>query len=97
MTTVQVLFEQYKVLPPPIRQELKKLIEQDEPAAGVAPAPNEEGEDNDDDDDSGDTIRISLEALHTSIEQVKLLKAGKAELISVEELFACLDDDESED
>lgn len=30
----------------------------------------------DDDDDSGDTIRISMEALHTSIEQVKLLRAG---------------------
>lgn len=30
MTTAQVLFEQYKVLPPRIRHELKELINEDE-------------------------------------------------------------------
>ena len=75
MTTAQVLFEQYKVLPMPIRQQLKKLINQEEQAAAPSPAP----EDDEDDGDSGDTIRISMEALYYSIEQVKLLKAGKAE------------------
>ena len=51
----------------------------------------------DDDDDNGDTIRISMEALHTSIEQVKLLRAGKADIISMEELFASLKEDEAND
>lgn len=30
MTTAQVLFEQYKVLPPRIRHELKELINEDD-------------------------------------------------------------------
>lgn len=69
MTTAQVLFEQYKVLPKHIQQQYKKLIlEEERPGASVA---------QDDEDDTGDTISISLEALHSSIEQVKLLKAGK--------------------
>ena len=92
MTTAQVLFEQYKVLPPRIRQQFKKLI-----VAADQPSPTPSVADDEDDDDNGDPIRISLEALHTSIEQVKLLRAGKAELMSVEELFASLESDESED
>jgi hypothetical protein len=30
MSTAQILFEQYKVLPPRIRRELKELIDEDE-------------------------------------------------------------------
>lgn len=70
MTTAQVLFEQYKVLPKRIQQQLKKLIEQAEKSAPASLVEN-------DDDDAGDTVSISLEALHSSIEQIKLLKAGK--------------------
>lgn len=73
MTTAQVLFAQYKVLPPRIQQQFKKLIVQaDKPVAASVTV-----EEEDDDDDSGNTIRISMEALNTSIEQVKLLRAGK--------------------
>jgi hypothetical protein len=72
MTTAQVLFEQYKVLPQRIQQQLKQLIVQDGPPAARPPA-----EDNDDDGDTDTHVSISMEALHVSIEQVKLLKAGK--------------------
>ena len=65
MTTAQVLYEQYKVLPPRIRQELKELI--DEGNAPVA----------EDDEENSDTIRISVKALKESIQDVKLLRAGK--------------------
>lgn len=86
MTTAQVLFEQYKVLPKRIQQQFKKLIVQaDEPAARLpTPAANDE-------EDTDTHISISMEALHTSIEQVKLLRAGKAELSTLEELFAELE------
>lgn len=72
MTTAQVLFEQYKVLPKRIQQQFKKLIvEADQPAARpAAPA-------TDDEEDTDTHVSISLEALHSSIEQVKMLKAGK--------------------
>lgn len=87
MTTAQVLFEQYKVLPKRIQQQFKQLIVQaDRPAA---PAADEE-----DEGDTDTTISISLEALHTSIEQIKLLRAGKAKLSTLEELFAELEADE---
>ncbi len=88
MTTAQVLFEQYKVLPKRIQQQFKKLIlEADQPAARpVTPAT--------DDEDTDTHVSISLEALHSSIEQVKLLRAGKAKLSTVEELFAELEADE---
>lgn len=86
MTTAQILFEQYKVLPKRIQQQYKKLIlEAERPAA----APQED----DEDDETGDTIRISLEALHTSIEQVKLLKAGKITGRPAREVLAELRDD----
>ena len=52
----------------------------------------EEDEDNDD-----DTIRISLEALHTSIEQIKLLRAGKIQGRPIGELWAELEEDGMED
>ena len=42
----------------------------------------------DDDDDSGDTIRISMEALRTSIEEVKLLRAGNITGRPVREVLA---------
>ena len=52
----------------------------------------EEDEDNDD-----DTIRISLEALHTSIEQIKLLRVGKIQGRPIGELWAELEEDGTED
>ena len=91
MITAQVLFEQYKQLPDDSQQRLRNLILADR--MGLTLLPDSA---NDDDDDSGDTIRISLEALHTSIEQVKLLKAGKAELSTLEELFADLESEPHE-
>ena len=93
MTTAQVLFAQYQVLPPRIRQQFRKLVV----AADKPVTPRQTLGDDGDDDDSGDTIRISMEALHTSIEQVKLLRAGKADIISMEELFASLKEDEAND
>ena len=82
MTTAQVLFEQYKTLPDDGKQHLRNLILADK--LGVTLLPDtEEG-----DDDSGDTIRISLEALHSSIEQVKLLKAGKLQTQPAREMLA---------
>ena len=42
----------------------------------------------DDDDDSGDTIRISMEALHTSTKEVKLLRAGNITGRPVREVLA---------
>lgn len=85
MTTAQVLFEQYKVLPKRIQQQFKKLIvAADQPAARPPAA----------DEDTDTHISISMEALHTSIEQIKLLRAGKAKLSTLEELFAELEADE---
>ena len=90
MTTAQVLFEQYKVLPKRIQQQFKQLITQaDQPAARPSAAPAADEEDEDGDTDT--TIRISRAALEVSIEQVKLLRAGKAELSTLEELFADLE------
>ena len=87
MTTAQVLFEQYKVLPKRIQQQFKQLITQaDQPAARSSAADEE-----DEDGDTDTTIRISRAALEVSIEQVKLLRAGKAELSTLEELFADLE------
>ncbi|AMR28017.1 hypothetical protein A0257_13575 [Hymenobacter psoromatis] len=91
MTTAQVLFEQYKVLPKRIQQQFKQLIVQDSPPAARPPTPTA---DEDDDGDTDTHISISMEALHVSIEQVKLLKAGKARLSTLEELFAELEADE---
>ena len=77
MTTAQVLFQQYQVLPKRIRQELKELIiEAEKPPV------------DEDDDDNGDTIRISMKALKESIREVKLLKAGKQKGRPIEELLA---------
>ena len=96
MNTAQILFEQYKVLPPHIQQQLKQLIIGAERPAAAEPAAPAAPEADDDDDESGDTIRISLEALHTSIEQVKLLRAGKIKGRPLAELLAELEND-SED
>lgn len=77
MTTAQVLFQQYQVLPKRIRQELKELIiKAEKPSV------------DDDEDDNGDTIRISMKALKESIHEVKLLKAGKQTGRPIEELLA---------
>lgn len=77
MTTAQVLFRQYQVLPKRIRQELKELIiEAEKPSV------------DEDDNDNGDTIRISMKALKESIREVKLLKAGKQKGRPIEELLA---------
>ena len=84
MTTAQVLFAQYQVLPPRIRQQFRKLVV----AAEQPVTPRQTLGDDGDDDDSGDTIRISMEALHTSIEQVKLLRAGKITGRPVREVLA---------
>ena len=92
MTTAQVLFEQYKVLPKRIQQQFKQLIVQaDQPAARPPAAPVVADEDEEDTDTH---VSISMEALHASIEQVKLLRAGKITGRPVAELFAEL---ESED
>ena len=88
MNTVQILFEQYKVLPPHIQQQLRQLI-----IGAERPAPARSPEADEDADDSGDTIRISPEALHTSIEQVKLLRQGKITGRPLAELFAELEND----
>ncbi len=90
MTTAQVLFAQYQALPPRIRQQFRKLIVAADKPAKISPALDDE----DDDDDSGDTIRISMEAVRTSIEQVKLLRAGKITGRPLSELLAELEDDE---
>ena len=71
MTTAQVLFEQYKQLPADSQQQLQKLILADKLGVTLLPNPTNEDEDMD------TTISISLEALYASIEQVKLLRAGK--------------------
>lgn len=84
MTTAQVLYEQYKVLPPRIRKELRKLIViESEPVA-----------EQEDDDENGDTIRISLKALKESIRDVKLLKAGKLKTTSFDDFLAELKHEE---
>ncbi len=85
MTTAQILFEQYKVLPPRIQQKLKSLILEDKSKA-----------EEDDDDESGDAIRISLKALKESIEAVKLFKAGKMKTQTLDELWAEIDAEEKE-
>lgn len=90
MTTAQVLFEQYKVLPKRIQQQFKLLIVQADQPAARPPVTSAA----DDDGDTDTHISISMEALHASIEQVKLLKAGKAELSTLEELFAESEADE---
>ena len=92
MTTAQVLFEQYKVLPPRIQQQFKRLV-----VGKAAPAPHPATTLEDDDDDSGDTIRISMKALHSSIKQIKLLKAGKITGRPIAELLKELDDDAADD
>jgi len=91
MTTAQVLFEQYKVLPKRIQQQFKQLIVQADQPAGRPAVP-----DVDDDGDTDTHVSISLEALHTSIEQVKLLRAGKITGRPIEELFAELESEADE-
>lgn len=93
MTTAQVLFEQYKVLPKRIQQQFKQLIVQaDQPIAH--PRMHETAED---DEDTDTIISISMEALYASIEQVKLLKTGKITGRPIEELLAELEADEAQD
>ena len=70
MTTTEVLFEQYKQLPADGQQRLRSLILADKMGLTLLPNPTDG-----DDEDTDTTISISLEALHTSIEQVKLLRA----------------------
>ena len=77
MTTAQVLFQQYQVLPRRIRQELKALIIE-------AEKPPMDG----DDDDNGDTIRISMKALKDTIRDVKSFKVGKQKTRSAREALA---------
>ena len=94
MNTAQILYEQYKVLPQDIKAELRQLIEAEPACACAEAAPSNAADtDDEDDDDSGDTIMISAEALRVSIEQVQLLRQGKAELSTLEELFASLKDE----
>ena len=83
MTTAQVLYEQYKVLPKRIQRELKEMIVLEK----AKPAPVIEDNDDDDDDENGDTIRISMKALKNSIREVKLLKAGKQNARPIEEFL----------
>ena len=88
MTTAQVLFEQYKVLPKRIQQQFKQLIVQADQTAARPPTPTA---DEDDDGDTDTHISISMEALHVSIEQINLLRAGKITGRPIEELFAELE------
>lgn len=90
MTIAQVLFEQYKVLPKRIQQQFKQLIVQADQPAVRLPAADEV-----DDGDTDTHISISMEALHASIEQVKLLKAGKITGRPFAEFLAELADDEA--
>ena len=89
MTTAQILFEQYKVLPKRIQRELKELIDEEEkPKNAVKSAVKPADVEEEDDDDNGDTIRISMKALKDSIREVKLLKAGKQKGRPARELIA---------
>ena len=93
MTTAQVLFEQYKQLPADSQQRLRNLILADKLGVTLLPNPT-----NEDEEDTDTTISISLEALYVSIEQVKLLRAGKITGRPVAELFAELEsEDEAND
>ena len=56
MTTAQILFVQYKVLPPRVQQKLKNLILEDKIEDGDIDKDNDGNE-------NGDTVRISLKAL----------------------------------
>ena len=95
MTTAQILFEQYKVLPKRVQQQYKKLIDEAEKPIKL---PLVEADNEEDEEEDSDTIRISLPALRESIELVKQIRAGTAKTISVEELLASLaEDDESDD
>lgn len=87
MTTAQILYEQYKVLPPQIQQKLKTLILENKTEIEEEEEEEDEDSENDDEED-GDTIRISLKALHESIEAVKLLKAGKMKTYDAREMLA---------
>lgn len=87
MTTAQDFYQQYKELPPRVRQELKKMIVKEAPFID---------EDEDDDEENSDTIRISLKALKESIEQVKLFKAGKIKSRPISELLAELDNEQND-
>ena len=72
------------MLPARIRQQFRKLVV----AAEQPVAPRQTLDDDSDDDDSGDTIRISMEALHTSTKEVKLLRAGNITGRPVREVLA---------
>ena len=89
MTTAQVLYEQYKVLPKRIQRELKEMIVLE--TAKPAPVPED---DDDEDDENGDTIRISMKALKESIREVKLLKAGKQKTTSWNDFLKELKDEQ---
>ncbi len=78
MTTAQVLFQQYQVLPKRIRQELKELIIE----AEKPPVYDE------DEDENGDTMRISMKVLKDTIREVKLFKAGKQKTRPAREVLA---------
>lgn len=86
MTTAQILFAQYQVLPPRVRQKLKNLILEDK--IEIEDEDDDGDEDEDEDEENGDTIRLSLKALHESIEAVKLLKAGKMETYDARKMLA---------
>ena len=83
-TTAQVLYEQYKVLPPRIRQESKKMIVKETPCI----------DEEDDDDENGDTIRIAVEPLKEGIRELKLVLAGKLKTTSFDDFLAELKHEE---
>lgn len=73
MTTAQVLYEQYKVLPPRIRQELKKMIVKETHSI--------------DEDENEETIRIAVEPLKEGLRELKLVLAGKTKAQSAREML----------
>lgn len=76
MTTAQVLYQQYKVLPPRIKKELKELIVKE--ATFI---------DEDEDDENGNTIRIAVEPLKEGLRELKLVLAGKLKARAAREVL----------
>ena len=78
MTTAQDFYEQYKGLPPRVRQELKKMIVKEAPFID---------ENEDEDDENGDMVHIAVEPLKEGIRELKLVLAGKLKAQPVREML----------
>lgn len=84
MTTAQVLYQHYKVLPQHIKKELKELIVKEAPFID---------EDEDEDEENGDTIWIAVEPLKEGLRELKLVLAGKQKTRPLSVLLAELENE----